>query len=108
MKRSPLMAAALAGALGSAAAQTVTVPPTHRTLVASCAGCHGTHGQGAGAMPALAGLPADHLATALRGFRDGKRPASVMHQLAKGYADDEIAPLAAHFARLPRAAGAAR
>jgi cytochrome c553 len=75
-----------------------------RTLAASCAGCHGTLGQGAGAMPAIAGLPERHLSDALRQFRAGERPATVMQQLARGYSDEEIQHLAAHFARLPRAA----
>ncbi len=92
---------ALAALLALPASIAQAAPGVSRTLAASCAGCHGTQGQGAGAMPALAGLPQDHLAALLRQFRAGQRPASVMHQLAKGYSDDEVEHLAAHFARLP-------
>jgi cytochrome subunit of sulfide dehydrogenase len=46
----------------------------------------------------LAGLPRDHIASQMRAFRDGKRPATVMHQIAKGYTDAEIDAIAAWFA----------
>jgi cytochrome c553 len=35
-------------------------------------------------------------------FKSGGRPATVMHQIAKGYSDAEIAAMAEHFSRLPR------
>ena len=46
----------------------------------------------------LAGLPRDHIAAQMRAFRDGQRPATVMHQIAKGYTDAQIDALAACFA----------
>ena len=52
-------------------------------------------------MPALAGQPRDYLVRTMREFRDGKRPATIMHQLAKGYTEDEIKQMAAYFAKLP-------
>ena len=70
-----------------------------RNLAASCAICHGTEGRGVTKdMVSLAGLPKEHIARQLRDFRDGKRPATVMHQLAKGYTDPQIDALAAWFA----------
>ena len=77
-------------------------PPPLRMLPATCANCHGTAGQAKGAMPSLAGASQSWLAEQMRNFRDGRRPATVMHQLAKGYSDDEIARLAEHFSRLPK------
>ena len=70
-----------------------------RNLAAACAICHGTDGRAAtkDAIP-LAGLPRDHIATQMRAFRDGKRPATVMHQIAKGYSDEQIDQLASWFA----------
>ena len=50
----------------------------------------------------LAGLPRDHIATQMRAFRDGQRPATVMHQIAKGYSDAQIEAIAAWFAAQPR------
>jgi cytochrome subunit of sulfide dehydrogenase len=81
------------------AASAAPAAPELRTLSSSCANCHGTSGQGAGAMPSLAGASKAHLAEQMRLFRDGKRAATVMHQIAKGYSDDEIDALAEHFSR---------
>jgi cytochrome c553 len=35
----------------------------------------------------------------MRLFRDGKRPATIMHQISKGYSDQQIEQLADYFAR---------
>ena len=75
-----------------------------RNLAAACAICHGTDGRvpaGAPVIP-LAGLPRQHIADQMRAFRDGKRPATVMHQIAKGYTDPQIDSLAAWFAAQKR------
>ena len=75
-----------------------------RNLAAACAICHGTDGKPAPGAPLipLAGLPQDHIATQMRAFRDGRRPATVMHQIAKGYTDPQIDALAAWFAAQKR------
>jgi cytochrome subunit of sulfide dehydrogenase len=69
-----------------------------RDIAANCANCHGTAGRSVGGMPPLAGRPPEELARTMREFRDGKRPATIMHQLAKGYTDAQIAAVAAYFA----------
>jgi cytochrome c553 len=38
----------------------------------------------------------------MRAFRDGSRPATVMHQIAKGYSDQQIELIADYFARRPK------
>ena len=71
-----------------------------RSLAATCAACHGTDGAavpGSGAVP-LAGMPKEYLATQMKAFKTGTRPATVMHQLSKGYTDAQIDQLAAYFA----------
>ncbi len=74
-----------------------------RNLAASCAICHGTEGRPVGGdMVPLAGLPREYIARQLQDFRDGKRPGTVMHQLAKGYTDAQINALAAWFAAQKR------
>ena len=76
-----------------------------RNLAAGCAICHGTEGRTAtkdSPLIPLAGLPRDHIAGQLRAFRDGRRPATVMHQLAKGYSDAQIDSIAAWFAAQKR------
>ena len=69
-----------------------------RAWAASCAGCHGTNGASIGGMPAIAGQDREKLLTALKEFKEGVRPATVMHQHAKGYTDEELALLASYFA----------
>jgi cytochrome c553 len=91
----------LAGASFAAAAQTPAAQ-AGRYLAANCANCHGTAGVSAGAMPSLAGQDANYLAEQMRQFRDGKRPATIMHQLAKGYTDEQILAIAAYFAALKK------
>ena len=70
------------------------------SLAATCANCHGTQGRAAegSSVPGLAGLPREHLATQLKAFKAGTRPATIMHQLAKGYSDAQIEQLATYFA----------
>jgi cytochrome c553 len=51
-------------------------------------------------MPMLAGYPRDAMVATMQAFRSGQRPATIMHQLAKGYTDDQIALVAEHFSRL--------
>ena len=75
-----------------------------RNLASACAICHGTEGRPSPNAPVipLAGLPREHIATQMRAFRDGKRPATVMHQVAKGYNDAQIDAMAAWFAAQTR------
>jgi cytochrome subunit of sulfide dehydrogenase len=70
-----------------------------RDLAASCAQCHGTQGSSVTTeVTALSGLPKDLIVQRMKEFRDGKRPATVMHQLAKGYTDAQIDMIAGYFA----------
>jgi sulfide dehydrogenase cytochrome subunit len=69
-------------------------------LASNCANCHGTVGVvGQGAMPNLAGQQKIYIIEQMRAFRDGKRPATIMHQLAKGYTDQQIELIAEFFSR---------
>jgi cytochrome c553 len=101
MKLAIIASAAFAALPLSTAAQDMAAG---RNLAAGCAICHGTQGQPAPGAPliALAGLPRDHIASQMRAFRDGKRPATVMHQIAKGYTDAQIDSMAAWFAAQKR------
>jgi cytochrome c553 len=94
------MRTVLITALALAALPAVAQDTNGRNLAAACAICHGTAGQPVKDSPVvpLAGLPADHIAAQMRAFRDGKRPATVMHQIAKGYNDAQVDALAAWFA----------
>jgi cytochrome c553 len=100
MRFTIIASVALAAVPLSAAAQDTN----GRNLAAGCAICHGTQGKPAPNAPLipLAGLPQDHIATQMRAFRDGRRPATVMHQIAKGYSDAQIDAMAAWFAAQKR------
>ncbi len=100
----PLFTTALL-ALASAGAQAQDARALQQqALAATCATCHGTQGRAVegAVVPGLAGLPAPYLADQLRTFKSGARPATVMHQLAKGYSDAQIDQLAAFFAAQKR------
>jgi len=73
--------------------------PAARSLAATCANCHGTDGRSATreVMP-LAGLPRDLVIAQMKAFKEGSRPATIMHQLAKGYTDQQIGQIADYFA----------
>jgi cytochrome c553 len=109
------LAAAAAFAAGIAGAQQPPAPPPAfapsnlspsgvRALAANCAACHGTNGHPAKGsdLAGLAGKPGNELLMAMRQFKEGKKPATVMHQLAKGYTDEELAALADYFSRQSR------
>lgn len=96
---------AVAIAIAASAAPARAQDVAGRNLASACAICHGTEGRSAtkdSPLIPLAGLPRDHIATQLRAFRDGKRPATVMHQIAKGYTDPQIDAIAAWFASQKR------
>src|SRR5688572_17028867 len=59
-----------------------------RDLAANCFTCHGTNGNSVqGVPPSLAGRDRAELFQAMKDFQSGKRPATIMHQQAKGYTD---------------------
>src|SRR3989449_9533692 len=72
-------------------------PNLGRNLAAACANCHGTNGVSLQGMPNLAGQQRAYLVQQMQDFKTGKRPATIMHQLAKGYTDEQIEALAAYF-----------
>ncbi|MEY4751217.1 MAG: hypothetical protein RIQ60_3431 [Pseudomonadota bacterium] len=70
-----------------------------RALAATCAHCHGTDGNAVQGQPLvhLAGLPQDYLLTQLMAFRAGQRPATIMHQITKGYSVEQLEALSKYF-----------
>ena len=75
-----------------------------RSLAATCANCHSTDGRttDGSAIQALAGMPRDYMITQIKSFKDGSRSATVMHQLSKGFTDQQIESVASYFAALKR------
>lgn len=71
-----------------------------RALASACAQCHGTEGhavQGE-ALVHLAGMPQDYLINQLLAFRTGARPATIMHQITRGYSQEQLEELSKFFA----------
>lgn len=96
LPRSLALVLVLAATAGSALAQD---PNAARNLAATCFTCHGTDGRSVGGVPpSLAGQNKNHLLQQMRDFRDGKRPATIMHQHAKGYTDAQLDLIADYFA----------
>ena len=70
-----------------------------RSLAANCAACHGTNGNSVGgAIPGLAGMNKEYFLNQMKAFREGKREATLMHQISKGYTDAEMSAIADFFA----------
>jgi cytochrome c553 len=82
-------------------------PAGVRALAATCAACPGTDGHAApgSAVASLAARPPGEIAQAMALFREGKKPATVMHQIAKGFTEEETQALDAYFARQKRREG---
>ncbi|HEV2610386.1 MAG TPA: c-type cytochrome [Noviherbaspirillum sp.] len=76
--------------------------PTGRRLYATCAACHGTDGrpERGGSLSALAGQSKESLTAAMQAFKTGTRNATIMHQIAKGYTDEQIELIAGYLAGL--------
>jgi sulfide dehydrogenase cytochrome subunit len=64
----------------------------------ACLGCHSPDRVGA-AIPSLRGRPALEVADAMRDFREGRRPATLMDRLAKGFSEEETQAIAAWIVR---------
>lgn len=85
------------GVAGLAQAQAPD-PLQVRSWAASCANCHGTDGRAQPGMASLAGASKDDMVKKMLDFKAGRRPATLMQQLAKGYSDEQIEAIAAYFA----------
>lgn len=62
------------------------------SLAATCANCHNTGGKGVegAAVLGLSYLKASYIESQMLSFKRGEREATVMHQLSKGYTDEQI------------------
>jgi cytochrome c553 len=95
MNRPALAAFSLLVAAGAAGAVDANLG---RDVAANCTSCHGTDGRSRGGIPNLVGQDRLNLVQQMRDFRDGKRPSTIMQQLARGYTAAEIDAAAAYFA----------
>ncbi|MEW5889012.1 MAG: c-type cytochrome [Pseudomonadota bacterium] len=89
------LAVALVAATGAVHSQD---PNLARNLAATCANCHGTNGKSLGGIEPLAGIAKDTIVQKMKDFKSGAKPATIMHQISKGYSDQQIELIAAYFA----------
>jgi len=83
------------------AAITAANAPVHAAGPAGAAACTGCHSASAAASPfrRLAGLDAAGIVKAMQDYRAGRRPATVMDRISRGYSDEEIQDIADWYAR---------
>jgi cytochrome c553 len=75
-----------------------------RATAAMCSNCHGTEGRTVegSAIPSLVGMPKDYHVLQMQAFKNGTRPATVMHQITKGLTDAQIDTIATYYAAIKR------
>jgi cytochrome c553 len=93
-----LAGAALALLACAAAPAHAADPNLARNLAATCSNCHGTNGQARGDMKPIAGMPAEKLLAMLEDYKNGNQPATIMHQITKGYTPEQLRLIAGYFA----------
>lgn len=74
-----------------------------RYIAANCANCHGTNGQSVGGMESLAGYDRAKFVQTMKAFQSGEKPATLMHQISKGYTDEQINLMADFFSSQKKA-----
>ena len=100
-----LMGALLISVSGSQAfAQNNSQMLHQRATAAMCANCHGTDGRtiDGSAIPSLVGMPKEYMIRQLDAFKNGKREATVMHQITKGLTAEQIEAVANYYASTKR------
>jgi len=92
------------GMFATAHAQDKTTQLHNRATAAMCANCHGTDGRTTegSAIPSLVGMPKEYHVLQMQAFKNGTRPATVMHQITKGLTDAQIDTIASYYATTKR------
>lgn len=87
-----LLLAACAPTTTSASVPPETTPPIDRatTLVAACSGCHASTGT---AIPALGTYTRDELYALLMAYKQEEAGTTVMHRIARGYTEPDLATI---------------
>jgi sulfide dehydrogenase cytochrome subunit len=89
-----------AGGLALGTSASAGMPDAATMLANTCLGCHGPGGSSTGpATPTIAGMQAESFGEAMKGYKEGARPATVMDRIAKGYTEDEIKAMGEYFSK---------
>ena len=93
------MRRALAAAIGlGAIAAAVVASAEPPAGAAACTGCHPASARVTSPVPRLTGLDRAAIVRAMQDFKAGRRTATVMDRIAKGFTDPEIDAIAAWYA----------
>jgi sulfide dehydrogenase cytochrome subunit len=79
-----------------AAAAAASIPPPG---AASCTGCHAASAKIETNVPRIAGRGAAEIVAAMKAFRSGQKPATVMDRIAKGFTEAEVGAIAEWFGK---------
>lgn len=73
------------------------IVPVEQSLAATCANCHAIRDGDAPLNTSfkIMGRSSTWLVEQMSNFKNGKRPATIMHQIAQGYSDKQIKSIAA-------------
>lgn len=87
---------AAAGAAHAQAQNPDALKLYQRGLAATCANCHGTDGQGVvgTGMPVINHLSSAEILKKMLDYKSGALTGTIMHQLAKGYTDEQLQTIA--------------
>jgi sulfide dehydrogenase cytochrome subunit len=97
-----LTASIVAGLTTAGAGTALAQSAGAEALANTCAGCHGTDGTSLGpSTPTIASLSVEYFVMSMKDYKSGKRPATVMDRIAKGYSDEQIEVMAKYFQQKP-------
>ena len=72
------------------------------TLALPCNACHGSNGISSGrSIPSIAGQDAEFMTRVMVEYKEGKRSATIMDRIAKGYKEYELRKIARYFSGKP-------
>jgi cytochrome c553 len=92
--------ALLAGTFAATSASAASIYAGQARAAQVCSHCHGVKTPSADApFPPLAGRDAEYLQMALKQYRDKTRKSDIMNAIAGSMSDDDIANVAAYYAR---------
>ena len=93
-----LAALLLGGATAPARAEAAPDALQLRSWAAACFNCHGPGGHAEKGNESLAGKDAEEMFRKLMDYKGGRKPATLMHQLSKGYTDEQLKAIVGWFA----------
>jgi cytochrome c553 len=95
-----ITSALVGGACAATSAHAASIYAGQARAAQVCSHCHGVRTPSADApFPPLAGRDIEYLQTALKQYRDKTRKSDIMNAIAGSLSDDDIANVAAYYAR---------